>query len=409
MSTDYDTPTGEANPFDEEPPFDPLSDEWALADTVRRMRITREARRILDGETVNLDKIPAPRTLRQSLIDPPPGEPIRIDKLCIVGGRTTIVGARKTGKTTFLGNLIRALLDGTDFLGRYPVRAPIAVVYVLSYEMSERQFTAWLADQGLAEYGDRIVIWHLRGQPNPLRSEKGRALVAEALAETGACALVVDTFGKAFYGRSQSDAAEVTQWLVDLDEVAGPHRDIYLSVHAGWVGERSRGSSALEDWPDTTLTIVDDDGTRYLSTIGRDVDDIDGLPLAYDPAARLLRIDEEAPTRRAAKSQRKSEERQAAEAAKEAEKRKERDELVVDLLAAMQAEPGLGVNALRNRVANGKRPSKVNEALALIRSWQLAKTEPAPGNKKPHYITDAGLAVLEAGELPTHREKDQQP
>ncbi len=253
-----------------------IVDDALLAWWMQRIRAQREAQRLLDDETVNLDAIPPPRTLRESIEHPPPGEPVRIETLTVVAGRTTIVGARKVGKTTFLGNLLRALLTGLDFLGRYPVRTSVAAVFVLNYEMHERQFTAWLTAQGLDEYGDRLHVWHLRGHPNPLRTAKGRAMVAAALADVGAGALVVDTFGRAFYGQSQSDAADVARFLAELDEIAGRDRDVYLTVHAGWVGERSRGSSALEDWPDTILTLADDDGIRYLSAIGRDVDEVTG-------------------------------------------------------------------------------------------------------------------------------------
>ncbi len=31
-----------------------------------------------------------------------------------------------------------------------------------------------------------------------------------------------------------------------------------LTAHAGWVGERTRGSSALEDWPDSIVTMTVD-------------------------------------------------------------------------------------------------------------------------------------------------------
>ena len=65
--------------------------------------------------------------------------------------------------------------------------------------------------------------------------------------------------------------------------------ELVLTAHAGWNGERTRGSSALEDWPDVIVTMNKDEATgqRFIRAEGRDVDvDEDGLH--YDPATRLL-------------------------------------------------------------------------------------------------------------------------
>ena len=69
-----------------------------------------------------------------------------------------------------------------------------------------------------------------------------------------------------------------------------------LTAHAGWNGERTRGSTALEDWADSIVTLTRDHGEdgqgardRYLRAIGRDVD-IDEDRLSYDPDTRTLSL-----------------------------------------------------------------------------------------------------------------------
>jgi len=65
-----------------------------------------------------------------------------------------------------------------------------------------------------------------------------------------------------------------------------------LSVHAGWDGERSRGSSALEDWADVVATLArdpDDDTVRYLRAFGRDVE-VDEDRLVFEPDTRTLTL-----------------------------------------------------------------------------------------------------------------------
>ena len=51
-------------------------------------------------------------------------------------------------------------------------------------------------------------------------------------------------------------------------------RELVTTVHAGWDGERTRGSTALEDWPDSIVTVTRDPetGERFLRAEGRDVD-----------------------------------------------------------------------------------------------------------------------------------------
>jgi hypothetical protein len=61
--------------------------------------------------------------------------------------------------------------------------------------------------------------------------------------------------------------------------------ELVLSIHAGWDGERTRGSSALEDWADVVATLArdpDDEEVRYLRAFGRDVE-VDEDRLVYEP------------------------------------------------------------------------------------------------------------------------------
>jgi hypothetical protein len=68
-----------------------------------------------------------------------------------------------------------------------------------------------------------------------------------------------------------------------------------LTAHAGKARDGgTRGSSALEDWPDTVLRIsADDDGQRTVSAIGRDVE-LAPHELRYEPLTRALTLGEPA-------------------------------------------------------------------------------------------------------------------
>jgi len=67
--------------------------------------------------------------------------------------------------------------------------------------------------------------------------------------------------------------------------------EVVLTAHAGWDGERTRGSSALEDWPDViaTMTRDPDSDVRFLKAEGRDVS-LDEDELQYDTRTRRVTL-----------------------------------------------------------------------------------------------------------------------
>ena len=108
-------------------------------------------------------------------------------------------------------------------------------------------------------------------------------------------ALIVDPFGRAYGASNQNESGEVSAWLVDVDKFARTEvgaTDLILTAHAGWNAQRTRGSSVLEDWADSIVTMTRDDrdeDARYFRAIGRDVQ-IDEDRLDYDPRTRLLSL-----------------------------------------------------------------------------------------------------------------------
>lgn len=302
-------------PLKDREPTDPA------ARALQRERHTREARRTLDEEETAAVGAPwaEPMTLGE-LIDNPPadGEP-RVRGLMLRSGHTIIVAPHKAGKTTLLGNLLLALLSGGRFLAPdgdqfwdeltgFDVARPLeGRVLLMSYEMTVGQLRAWFIDMGLAKYRDRIIVWDLRGRRNPFASEPGRAELRRLVADRDIELVAIDTFTKAFTGTDQDKAAQVGPFLNLVDTVIGPGVDRIVTVHAGWNGNRARGSSALGDHPDTIITIAGEGADpRFLTTRGRDVKELDGVALAYDPAGRRVWLDRAAPTAGERADQRKA-------------------------------------------------------------------------------------------------------
>lgn len=280
----------------EHEPLPVLTDELAadrlLAEEVAALQRRRRARVIVDELEAVRDPRPAPDVATLDDLLARPEQPLwRVEGLLPARGRLLLSAQRKTGKTTFTGGLARCLITGEPFLGRLPVQPVAGRVVVLNYEVSGPTLARWYHQQGVP--GDRCVIVNLRGTRNLLADERGRAELVDLLCAHDAEVLVVDPFGRAFTGKSQNDAAEVAPWLVQLDQVAeaaGVH-EVVLTAHAGWDGERTRGSSALEDWPDAIAWMTRDPETdaRFLRAEGRDVD-LEEDALYYDAATRALTL-----------------------------------------------------------------------------------------------------------------------
>lgn len=178
----------------------------------------------------------------------PPRPANRVEDLIPWNGSTLLAAQRKTGKTTAVLNLSRSLLTGEPFLGRFGVRPISGDVCLLNYEVSGEQLARWAHDVGVDP--DRFYLVNLRGRRNPMATAEDREQLASLLRLRGVESLIVDPFGRAFTGVSQNDAGEVGAFLVGLDQFARSDvgaLDLVLTAHAGWNGERTRGSSALED------------------------------------------------------------------------------------------------------------------------------------------------------------------
>ena len=297
--------------------------------------------------------------------DPEPAH--RAEGLIPWAASTLIVAQRKTGKTTLTLNLARALIEGGDFLGRFPVKPVAGRVALLNFEVSAAMVAGWAAEAGVDP--DRFVLVNLRGRRNPLRDPEDRAKLAALLREHAVESLIVDPFGRAFTGASQNDAAEVGAFLVDLDTFARAEAgvtDLILTAHAGWGGERTRGSSALEDWPDVVITMTrdaEDSTKRYLSAEGRDVL-LEEDRLEFDASTRLLSL-AGAGSRKQARAQQKV------------------AELGAVIAEVVSEKPGINTSgiekALRDRDVGFQRGDVGNAARQLVHSSHL-RSQHGPRN-----------------------------
>jgi len=347
-------------------PERPTAFELRVRERLEHLRADAEARRRYRAEAagpVTLDVA----TLAE-ILDRPEPPPDRIDGLLPADGTVLLNGPRKAGKTSLMVNLARCLIDGGDFLGRYSVQPVQGTVALLNFEMSDRQVGRWAHDVGVP--GDRLVIVSLRGQVSPFTRPEVRADLAARLARAGATFLMVDTFTRAFTGVSENDTGEVGRFLSDLELFARSEvgvREIFLTAHTGWNAERTRGSSALEGWPDAIWNLrVDenpDNPGRYFSALGRDVDVPEDRLDGGHPGQRFMTLTGEGS-------------RADAREAEAAETRSADVEPVV--LAYVIAHPGQTGRAIAAGVR--RRRADVAEALARLTRYGQVAAETKTGS-----------------------------
>ncbi len=378
-----DPPKLRAVPDPEPEPGPPtLADELAadrlLAEEVALVMRRERAREIVSEIKERTHPKPKPDagTITE-LLARPEANKWRIDGLLPAGGRMLFVAQRKTGKTTAVGNLSRALIEGSDCLGRFPTAPLSGRIVVLNYEVTGAQFARWMHEVGVP--GDRMYAINLRGCANPLASEAGRAELVDLIREQSGEVLIVDPFGRAYTGRDQNDAALITPWLVNLDQVAEMSgcTELILTAHAGWNGERTRGSSALEDWPDVIVTMTKDAETaqRYLRAEGRDVD-IDEDRLEYDELTRSYSF--------------------AGEGSKAgAAERRQMDKLVDALADTVARNPGKGLRALFRIMRDDGVPWASGVEAQVSREAEkrgLVEVRMGANRSRLHYPTGPGVS-----------------
>ena len=349
---------------------------------VRRLRV-REAARLRLGSDKQGPAIPFDAGLLHEILARPEEEAYRIQGLLPSQSSMLVVAQRKTGKTTLMLNLARSLLTAEPFLGMFTVRPPAESgrVAILNYEVSGAQLGRWAQQVGLPS--DRLLLVNLRGRRDPLAHNDDRSQLADLLRGHKVESLIVDPFGRAYTGSSQNDSGEVGRWLVDLDRFARSEVgafDLVLTAHAGWNAERSRGSSALEDWADSivTMTLGSDGESRYLRAVGRDVA-VDEDLLRFDPETRLLSLT-------------------GIGGRKQAQQSAKADALAGPVCGYVREHPGASVGEIREAMRGLRRDKQLGVAFQdqdvrdaiemLVAQGRLRREEGGSGRPTRHYPVD---------------------
>jgi len=274
-----------------------VSHERRVAAEMLQGRARREAARRLDAEDRGPTPTPEILTLTQLLAEPDPIVRWRIAGWQPAGTRVMLAAARKSGKTTLVGSLVRALVDGDPWLGRDAVVPVTGTVAILDTEMARGQIRGWLRDQRI-RHTDRVHVAPLRGLAATLDLTDGarRAHWCAWLRDRDVQYLVLDCLRPVLDAIGLDESREAGRYLVALDALL---REAAIAEgcivhHMGHNGDRSRGDSRLRDWPDVEWRLMREDpeqdaSPRYLAAYGRDVEQPEAR-LDYDALTRRLTV-----------------------------------------------------------------------------------------------------------------------
>jgi hypothetical protein len=238
--------------------IDPLSDGRGAVTAPTPAETARD-----EGAVSPEDDAPSGRNLSARFTSPadlvaqlPPATEWVLRPFVACGAITELVGrAKAAGKTTFLGYLMAAILDGRPFLGQPTLQGPI----VLLTEQPPASLRAVLERTGLATRTDvRILLWR------DARGASWAEIVAAAVAECvriGARLLIVDTLPAfaGIRGDAENDAGAALAAIEPLQVAAAGGLAVVVVRHerkgGGDIGDSARGSSAFTGAVDIVLRL----------------------------------------------------------------------------------------------------------------------------------------------------------
>ncbi len=278
----------------EPPPDDDYShDEDAIQYRMMRLRIEQEARRRLADENRVPIALPPVTSLDTLLAQPDSPTRYRIEGVAPVDSRIILSAQYKAGKTTLVGNLLRSLVDGDPFLGRFTVHQPSRRVVLIDVELAKKMLRRWLGDQGIRNTGAVADVVALRGRVGTfnLLDDGCRDQWATRLRDLGADYLVLDCLRPVLDALGLDENRDAGRFLAAFDALLAEAgiSDAAVVHHMGHGSERSRGDSRLQDWPDAIWRLVrqseEPDSPRYFSAYGRDVSVSEGR-ISFDTLTR---------------------------------------------------------------------------------------------------------------------------
>lgn len=264
-----------------------------VAEQMRRQKAASEARRLLAAET-RLE-VPSGMSLQNLLTVQFPEDEWIIKDLMPRDGTVLLSAKAKAGKTTLVTNLVKALVDGGDFLGTFPV-VDTGRTLLIDTEMSERRLQSWYRKIGVDNPAD-ITVVAIRGREASLDPRDPECSAEWLPRLKGYRTVVLDNVWPvlAALGIDENDNAGVGQFVAGFRALLA-EAEVTSSVlvhHAGHANpNRPNGASTWQRFGESNwvLTKEDDEdpaSPSYFGAFGRDGAVSQGL-LEFDPGTLRL-------------------------------------------------------------------------------------------------------------------------
>lgn len=280
--------------------YDPVTDQWFdhyyrkalrhayIAESIKRADLERTWRPIdyqgsLTDQLENVDTEPV--YVVKDLMP--------LDSICQLNAQY------KTGKTTFMTNLVQSLATGQPFLDRFAIHSGFkGNIAHWNLEVGQRTLLGWYARQSIpTESLSRCYPLSVRGNvsldfKNPLAVD----WTIKWLTNNNIRAWIIDPLSK-LYRDDENSNSEFTQWWQQLEFIMAETKLklVVIAHHTGHAGNRARGASAMMGNPDVLLSYTHrgqlgespPDSIRFLDGLGRDVE-LDTVEIDFESERHRL-------------------------------------------------------------------------------------------------------------------------
>ncbi len=185
-------------------------------------------------------------------------EPFIVDNILVRGAITNFSAKIKTGKTTFIGSMLRKVLLGEPFLS-FNTTHPVSIVYCT--EEGKRTFKKFLLRTGLAGF-ENLHIIHLNEIPKEIGWKTIALEVKNFAMMKNALVVIFDTFPRwakerAEEGNSSGFGAEAMEQLEDIRALNIAVLAVFHDKKSGGdIEDSTRGTSAYGGAADILLQLA---------------------------------------------------------------------------------------------------------------------------------------------------------
>jgi hypothetical protein len=194
------------------------------------------------------------------------------------GNLALFFGDSASGKTFYIMDMCFCIAAGIDFKGKQTKQGNVLYICGEGFSGLQKRFMALHQ-----HYGVMPENLHLSEQPAAFMDISSAAAVMDTINQIGNVSLIViDTFHRNMGGGSEDSAADISQFLGNIDTFLKPTGAAVAIIHHSGHGEkgRSRGSSSIKAAMDVEYQVAKDSLTNMVTVTNTKMKDWQAPPPA---------------------------------------------------------------------------------------------------------------------------------